>query len=264
MWVSGTTGTSNVYTLSVGGQTVGTTTTSSTGPVSIPWNTTRFTDGPQVLTASVRDAGGRTGTTSATITLSNGVTAAPLTAGFTNPAAGATVSGTVAVGLTASGGSGSGYSYRLSLDGAQVATAASYTWNTSTASNGSHTLVVTVTDSAGQTATSSRTVTVSNSVSAPAPTGSLKVFITQPTTGATVGGTAWVVLWVEGTSGSSNVFTLSVDGTRIGSQTSSVRGPITIPWTTSSSGNGSHTLSGTVRDAAGNTGTTSMAITVRN
>ena len=97
----------------------------------------------------------------------------------------------------------------------------------------------------------------------------LKVFITQPKAGATVSGTVWVVLWVEGTSGASNAFTLSADGTQIGSQTTSSRGPVTIAWPTKPVGatpiaNGTHTLMGTVRDATGNTGTTSITVILNN
>jgi hypothetical protein len=97
----------------------------------------------------------------------------------------------------------------------------------------------------------------------------LRVFITQPKTGATVSGTVWVVMWVEGTSGASNVFTLSADGKQVGSQTTSSRGPVTIPWVTKPVGatpvpNGTHTLTGTVRDATGNTGTTSISVILRN
>jgi hypothetical protein len=378
VWVNGAGTGSKVYTLSVGGQTVGTTTTSSSGPVSIPWNTAGVANGSQALTASVRDAAGQTGSTSRTVTVSNasGTPTTPLTVGFTSPAAGATVSGTVTVGLTAAGGSG--LTYRLAVDGVQVATSAAYSWNTAGVANGSHTLTATVADSAGRTATATRTVTVSNvaapppppppptgsltvaltapgngatvsgtnwavvwvngaaagskvytlsvggrtvatsttasagpvsipwntasvanggqlltatvrdaggrtgivsrtvtvsnagSTPAPAPppppppTGTLRVAVTQPTGGATVGGTAWVVMWVEGSSGSSNAFTLSVDGATVGSQTTSARGPVTIPWITTRTSNGSHTLTATVRDATGNTGSSSVTVTVRN
>jgi hypothetical protein len=263
VWLNGATGSSNVYTLSVGGQTVATTTTASTGPVSIPWNTATVANGSQVITASVRDAAGHTGAGSVTVTVQNAVSAPPLTAGFVSPAAGATVSGTVTVGVTASGGSGIGYTYGLALDGVLISTATSYAWNTTTASNGSHTLTVTVADSTGRTATASRAVTVSNTTP-PASSGSVRVYITQPTAGATVSGTAWTVLWVEGTSGSANSFTLSVDGVDVGTQTTSVRGPVTIPWRTNSFANGTHVLTGTVTDALGNRGTTSMTVTVRN
>ena len=97
----------------------------------------------------------------------------------------------------------------------------------------------------------------------------LQVFITQPKAGATVSGTVWVVMWAEGTSGASNVFTLSADGKQVGSQTTSSRGPVTIPWVTKPVGatpvpNGTHTLTGTVRDATGNTGTMSISVILRN
>jgi len=98
----------------------------------------------------------------------------------------------------------------------------------------------------------------------PPPPSTLKVFITQPRNNDTVSGTAWVVMWVEGTSGSSNVFTLSADGKQVGTQTTSSRGPVTMPWDTRSVINGTHTLTATVRDAQGNTGTTSITVIVRN
>jgi hypothetical protein len=109
-------------------------------------------------------------------------------------------------------------------------------------------------------------VTVRNNVTAPAPTpvGSLQVAITQPTGGSTVSGTAWVVMWVNGASGTSNVFTLSVDGTTVGTSTVANGGPVTLPWVTSTSGNGSHAVKATVRDAAGNTGSTTVTVTVAN
>lgn len=98
-------------------------------------------------------------------------------------------------------------------------------------------------------------------------TAALTVFITQPKNGATVSGTVWVVMWVEGTSGSSNTFTLSVDGKVIRPETTSSRGPVTIPWFTVNNPdalNGTHTLTATVRDATGKTGTTSITVVVKN
>jgi len=84
-----------------------------------------------------------------------------------------------------------------------------------------------------------------------------------------VSGTVWVVLWADGTTGASNVFTLSVDGKEIKSQTTASRGPVSIPWVTNAAGttpvpNGTHTLTGTVRDAIGQTGTTSITAILGN
>ena len=100
----------------------------------------------------------------------------------------------------------------------------------------------------------------------PPPPTTVKVFITQPRGGETVGGTVWVVLWAEGTGGASNTFTLSADGQQVRTETTSSRGPVTIPWPTAQGvvPNGTHTLTGTVRDAAGNAGTATINVIVGN
>jgi hypothetical protein len=97
---------------------------------------------------------------------------------------------------------------------------------------------------------------------APPPQNPLQVFITEPSAGATVNGTVWVVLRVEGTSGASNVFTLSADGQQIGSETTSSDGPVRIRWPkpVGTTSEGAHTLTGTVVDATGNTGSTSITV----
>jgi hypothetical protein len=142
---------------------------------------------------------------------------------------------------------------------------ASYAWSTTGVSNGSHTLALRVTDTLGGSATASRTVTVSNSTTTPPPsTGTLRVFITQPTGGASVRGTTWAVMWVEGQSGSSNTFQLFANGRLVASQVTASRGPVSLPWVTSSTPNGSVTLQGTVRDATGKTGLTSVSVRVAN
>jgi hypothetical protein len=107
-------------------------------------------------------------------------------------------------------------------------------------------------------------VSIGKRVSAVPPSSQVKVFITQPGSGATVSGIVWVVLWVEDISGTSNVFTLSVDGKQIRTVTTSSRGPVAIPWPTTPVPNGTHTLTGTVRDATGKTGTTSITVTLNN
>jgi hypothetical protein len=158
------------------------------------------------------------------------------------------------------------YTYTLALDGTPLVSsaAASYAWNTATASNATHTLTLTVRDAAGAGATATVTITVANTVTPPPTIGTLKVFITQPANGGTVTGTVWPTLWVEGQSGTSNTFTISTNGQVVGSQVTSSRGPVSIPWITTGTANGVTSLTATVRDAAGNAGSTTISVTIRN
>ena len=182
IWVDGATG-AKTLTVTLGGKTAGTSTTSDTGPLSLPYDSRVAGDGPQTLTASVKDAAGNTGATSVSINVNNGaVSATPA------PAPAPT----------------------------------------------------------------------------PSPTGSLKLYITQPTNGATVRGTAWAVLWADGTSGTSNTYSLTVGGRVVSTVTMSSTGPVSIPWVSTGTPNGAQTLGATVRDATGNTGAASVSVTVSN
>jgi len=100
----------------------------------------------------------------------------------------------------------------------------------------------------------------------PAPPSPVKAFITQPRNTKTVGGTVWVVMWAENTTGSSNTFTLSADGKQVATQTTSSRGPVAVPWHTATGSvpNGTHTLTATIGDSSGNAGTTSITVIVNN
>src|SRR5438105_4580495 len=95
----------------------------SSGPVTLPWDSTKVSNGPQTLKATVRDPSGAVGSTTISVNV-QGNGPAPLTASFSSPAAGATVSGTVSVGMVASGGTAP-YTYALTIDGAQVTSGAS-------------------------------------------------------------------------------------------------------------------------------------------
>lgn len=113
--------------------------------------------------------------------------------------------------------------------------------------------------------TTSRAVNGTGTGSTPSPpasggSGTLDVFITSPASGATVATNGTAVVWVEGNKGTSNTFTLSVDGSVESTQTSASRGPITLPWT--SIAGGTHTVTATVRDSTGQTGSTSVSIKV--
>jgi hypothetical protein len=261
VWVEGAVTGTKTYTMSVGTVTLWTENSTATH-VTLPWTTTSTPNGQQTLVVNVRDAGGNTGSGSVVVTVQNGTSPA-LGAAFTSPAAGATVGGTVSVGLAASGGS-SPYTYRLAIDGTEVfssttgAAATSYAWNTTTVANGSHTLSLTVTDAGGASATATRTVTVSNTAG-----GTLQVFLTSPGAGSTVSGTVWVNVWVQGAAAGGKMYTMTVGGTTVWSE-NSTDNHVTLPWATTNTPNGTRTLVVTVSDAVNATGTAGVTVTVQN
>lgn len=222
------------------------------------WDSRTVANGTRALTLRVR-YNGETATAVRHVTVANATSTAPLTASFTAPAAGATVSGTTSVGLSWSGGS-TPYSYTLAIDGTTVATAsvtgtsATFAWNTTAATNGAHTLALTVT-AGGQTVTASRTVTVSNGTS-------LAAAFTTPAAGATVSGTTTVGMTASGGATSSYTYTLAVDGTTVSTQTLTATSA-SYAWNTGSVPNGSHTLTLTVTSGS-ETATVSRTVTVNN
>ncbi|HTK82646.1 MAG TPA: glycosyl hydrolase family 18 protein, partial [Bacteroidota bacterium] len=96
---------------------------------------------------------------------------------------------------------------------------------------------------------------------APSDTLPPAVSVTAPASGATVLNTVTI-----SASASDNVGVVGVqfklDGTNLGGEITSA--PYNVPWNTLLSSNGSHTLSATARDAAGNTTTGSIPLTIAN
>src|SRR5262249_5394407 len=159
-----------------------------------------------------------------------------LTLSFTNPASGATVSGTTTVTMAAGGGSG--YSYVLAVDGTTVynGTNASFSWNTSTVANGAHTLKGTVVDATAASASATLPVSSSSTLALPPP-AAFTVSFTYPASGATVSGAQSVGLSTTATWGQAKTITLSVDGTTLTSQ--SITGTtLWYTWDTTATANG--------------------------
>ncbi|PYM22709.1 MAG: hypothetical protein DMD78_13750, partial [Candidatus Rokuibacteriota bacterium] len=115
---------------------------------------------------------------------------------------------------------------------------------------------VTVRNPDGQTS-SALTFTINGS-------GTLKVFITAPADGATVNGTAWFTVWIEGAAAGSKTYTLSVDGKTITSTPTTSNGPVSLAWPTTAADNGARTATVTVSDSASATGRASIRLTVAN
>ena len=176
------------------------------------------------------------------------------TVSITNPAAGATVSGTITVSGTASGNLAK---VELKVDsGAYQLASGTSSWskslNTTAYANGSHTLTARATDSKGNQVWASRTVTISNG------TGVLSVSISSPAAGATVSGT----ITVSGAASGASKVELKVDSGayQLASGTSSWSKSIN----TTAYANGSHTLTARATSSAGNQVWASRTVTISN
>src|SRR6266403_4825625 len=252
-------GTRNL-TLSIDGAAVATTATTSNGPISMPWNSSGASGGTHTATMSVRDSVNNTGSASRTGVIQGPAT---LTASFTSPAEGATVSGMVTVGMSATNASGTPISFTLSVDGGApvfstsgTATTASFGWNSNSVPNGPHTLNLTVQDGAGRTATAVLHVTVTT----PLPPG---VQFTSPAEGATVNGTITVAASLTGGGTAPFTWTVKVDNTtQIFTSTGSARS-ISFAWNTTTAPDGPHTLNVSVQDSTGAPASAVRNITVK-
>src|SRR5262249_19253079 len=186
-----------------------------------------------------------------------------------SPLNGATVTGTTTMVASIDGVSTrTPLAYRFFLDGTEVAqtvsetSRASVSWDSRRVADGSHTVGVTVSDRFGTILASGinrPVITVANGG------GALGVALTSPHEGDTVTGTSWAVIWVNGgTSGASYTYTLQLDGQTVATASTTSTGPVSTPWNTKAFLNGTHTLSATVRDNAGKTGSAKLGVLIRN
>ena len=244
------------------------------------WNTTGVADGSHTLRATVKDAAGTTATTTTSVIVANQSAPPPPATGtlqvsITQPAPGATVSGTQWVTLWVDGASGTSNVYTISSGGQVMDTVTNSSrgpvtlaWETGRVGDGAQTLTASVKDATGNTGATTISVTVKNGTTTPPPpppsSGALQLHLTQPPAGATVRGTVWVTLWLDGASPGTNTYTLTVNGTVVATQATSSTGPVSLPWVTSAADNGPRTISAGVRDASGKTGTSAVSVTVGN
>jgi hypothetical protein len=235
-------------------------------PYTYTLSTTPLSNGSHTISAVATDAAGNSTTSpGVTVTVDNTTKdTTPPTVSMTSPAAGATVSGTVAVTATAADNV-SVASVQFQLDGASiggidVASPYAYSWDSTKAANGSHTLRAIATDSAGNSITStSLTVKVDNTTRDTTPPA---VTVTAPTNGAKVSGTV-----VVSANATDNVSVASVqfqmDGANVGA--ADLATPFTYSWDTTKTGNGPHVWSAIAKDGAGNSATSAVVtVTVSN
>lgn len=182
------------------------------------------------------------------------------TVAVTNPAAGATVSGTTTVTATASDND-KVYSVSFTIDGNALCSSTGPTYScsldTKTLANGSHTVTAIAVDPAGNSASASRSFTVSNSTS---DTVKPTVAITSPAGGSTVKGTVNITYTASDNVALKNVAIKA--GTTTLCTLTAATGSCAFNTTTFT--NGAVALTALASDAAGNTATSTANVTVSN
>ena len=256
VWVENFVGTSNAFTLTVGGTVVAQGTASN--HATLAWDSRSIPSGAITLTATVRDAAGHVGATTRGLIVLN----APLGVFITSPPAGATVGGVVWSDIWVEGAAAGTRTFTLSIGGTTLATASAsgnhvtLPWDSSRVANGPQAIVATVRDAAGHVGTATRGLIVLNGPP-------LGVFITSPPAGATVGGVVWSDIWVEGAAAGTRTFTLSIGGTTLATA-SDGGNHVTLPWDSSRVADGPQAIVATVRDAAGHIGVGTRTVNIQN
>lgn len=180
-----------------------------------------------------------------------------------SPLTNSTVSGTVSIQVRASDNVGVSL-VSLSIDGILLASSSispyNFSWITSGVASGTHTITATAKDAAGNSSSASIQVGIniapSGDVTAPV------VSITSPVSGSAISSGATVSISVSASDnvGVSSV-TFSVDGTV---QTTAITAPYSFSWNTTGVASGTHTLTATAKDAAGNTSLSSILVTLNS
>jgi hypothetical protein len=229
--------------------------TSTTSPYSTPWNSASVANGSHTLAARATDGAGNV-TTSAGVTVTVDNAAPNVT--WTAPASTADVRSTVTLTANATD-DGTVTSVAFSANGAAIATVTSppyqTTWNTIGVADGTKvSLTATATDGAGLHSTATETVTVDNS----APT----VSVTAPTSGSTLSGSVPLTATAADVGSPVAKIDFLVDGNVVGTSTIS---PYGVMWNTTTTTNGTHTVTARATDGAGNVTTSSaVVVTVNN
>jgi hypothetical protein len=229
-------------------------------PYSVSWNTVSAGNGPHTITANARDEAGNVSVPAAiTVTVNN----IPPRLTITQPAAGASIDGSVVDVAYGTSGDLIGVDHvHLSLDGAPIVDAAlGGAFRYTNVTEGAHTVSGVLaradhTAIAGSDAAPVSFTTVIPDETAPA------VQLSAPSANSVVSGDVIVSAIATDDEGVAGV-QFFVDGAPLGAEDTTA--PYSVTWTTKSAINGSHSLTARARDGAGNTAmSAATAVSVNN
>ena len=191
-------------------------------------DTTKLTDGTHTLYVVMRDASGDRASTTSSFIVNN--TAKPPVIAISQPANGATVSGTVSIRGTASDATAL-KAVSVSIDGGAGSGATglqnwSYTLDTTRLTSGSHTVIATAVNSAGLTATASITLLLNSG--SPPPTTAITLTSPAKDTSVALGSRVRVSASVQVNFGPIAKVDFFAGNTLLGTSTTS---PYSVVWT---------------------------------
>ena len=223
------------------------------------WDSSGAAPGAHAIQATAYDNAGNSATANITVLIAPSDVTDP-TVSITSPGDGSTVSGTVAIGASASD-SGSGVSrVEFRVDDTPIASDAdapySASWNTGAVSPGAHVIEAAAFDVAGNSAAATITVTVE---APPLDTTAPAVSITMPASGAAVWSSVPIAAEAFDSESGVGGVQFRVDGTYVFSDTT---WPYSAIWDATGATLGSHTITARAYDLAGNAATATVQVTV--
>ena len=226
-------------------------------PYEIEWDSRTTTNGPHAISARARDAAGNTTTSTVAVTVNN-----PPRLTIVQPTGGASITGTtVTITYSTQGDLTEARQAHFSLDGgpAQVDLTLDGAFQISNVIGGAHTLTgyLARADQSQIVGSNATPVTFTTVVPDTPPT----VSVTAPLAGSTVAGNVTVRADATDDKAVSGVLFL-LDGAPVGSEDTVA--PYEIVWDSRTTSNGAHAISARARDAAGNTASSTVAVTVNN
>jgi hypothetical protein len=228
----------------------------STPPTLFYWQTTGVTNGSHTVSATAYATNGSNlGSSSATVTVANGVPPNPSAVSLTAPSNGATVSGNATISLTIAPPTSWANIY---INGVyqESTPPTTFTWNTKAMANGPYQVSAVAFDQNGHNLGSSQAnVTVLNGTSST--TSSNAVAINAPAGGSTVSGNVNIATSIGAGVSWINVY---VDGNYLSSSP-----PLSFNWNSDGVNNGSHTISALAFSNSGSQlGSASTVVNVQN
>lgn len=238
----------------------------------IKWDTTNKANGTYTLKITASDAANNSAFATITVTVKNpsGADNTPPVVIIDIPQPGVTVSGTnVPINTTITDGSGlSSVTFAFGETVFKTFTTGPYTmnWDSTSVADGQYTLSVTAKDNASpikNSTTAQRIFIVKNQV--PPPTDSEKptVRMNAPLADAQVVGTVTLQATADDTVGVAGV-TFKIDGFALSNEITSDGPTYSTSWDTTAYSNGTHSIAAVARDAANNSETNTINVTINN